>query len=80
MCRLFSFPVWFVASLVWTGAVAYFGFMNVPYAPLDVSASDPGTIDALNRATLRHAIVYGLIAAVPPLVALLIGRLACRGR
>lgn len=80
MCRLFSFPVWLVVSLIWAGAVAYYGFMNTPYVPLDVSANDPATVEALNRATLRHAILYGLLAAVPPLIVLLFGKLMCRGR
>jgi len=80
MCKLFSFPVWLVVSLVWAGAVAYTGFMNAPYVPLDVSANDPGTVEALNRATLRHSILYGLLAAVPPLIVLLFGKLICRGR
>lgn len=80
MCKLFSFPVWFVLSVIWVGAVAYYGFLNVPYVPLDVSASDPGTVEALNRATLRHSIMFGLLAAVPPLIALLFGKLVCRFR
>ena len=80
MCKLFSFPVWFVLSLIWTGAVAYYGFLNAPYVPLDVSANDPATIEALNAATLRHALFFGVLAAVPPLIALLFGRLVCRSR
>lgn len=77
MCKLFSFPVWFVLSLIWTGAVAYAGFLNAPYIPLDVSANDPGTIEALNAAMLRHTLFFGVLAAVPPLIALLFGRLVC---
>lgn len=78
MCKLFSFPVWLVLSLIWTGAVAYFGYINAPYAPLDVSATDPATVEALRAATTKHAIMYGLLAAVPPAIALMFGRVLCR--
>lgn len=78
MCRLFSFPVWLALSLIWTGAVAYFGYINAPYVPLDVSATDPATVEALRAATSKHAIMYGLLAAVPPAIALIFGRLLCR--
>lgn len=78
MCKLFSFPVWLVVSLIWTGAVAYFGYVNAPYAPLDVSATDPATVEALRAATGRHALMYGLLAAGPPAIALIFGRMMCR--
>jgi hypothetical protein len=80
MCRLFSFPVWLVASLIWTGLVAYYAYTTVPYVPMDMSPSDPATQEALRAATGRHAITYGLIAAVPPAIALLVGRLFCARR
>lgn len=78
MCKNF-FPIWFVASLIWTGVVAYFGFVSAPYVPMDMSASDPATIDALRTATLKHALLFGLLAAVPPAIALVFGRMLCRG-
>lgn len=80
MCRLVSFPVWLVLSLIWTAAVAYYGYTTAPYVPLDVSASDPATVEALRTATTRHAIQFGLLAAVPPAIALLFGRLLCGRR
>lgn len=78
MCRLFSFPVWFVLSLIWTGIVAYLGYMNAPYVPMDMSPSDPATQEALRSAMTRHALMYGLLAAGPPAIALVFGRLLCR--
>ncbi len=78
MCRLFSFPVWFVLSLIWCGIVAYFGYTTAPHLPLDVSANDPATVEALRAATGKHAIMYGLLAAAPPAIALLFGRFFCR--
>jgi hypothetical protein len=78
MSKLFSFPVWLVLSLIWTGIVAYYGYTTVPYVPMDVSASDPATVEALRVATSKHAISYGLIAAVPPALVLLLGRFLCR--
>ena len=78
MCRLFSFPVWLVLSLIWTGLVAYFGYTTAPHLPLDVSANDPGTLEAFRAATSNHAIMFGLLAAGPPAIALLVGKLVCR--
>lgn len=79
MCKLFSFPVWLVLSLIWTAAVAYFGYTTAPYVPMDVSASDPATVEALRAATGKHALMYGLLAAAPPAIALIFGRFFCRG-
>lgn len=79
MCKLFSFPVWLVLSLIWTAAVAYFGYTTAPYVPMDMSASDPATVEALRAATGKHALMYGLLAAGPPAIALIFGRLFCRG-
>ncbi len=78
MCRLVSFPVWLVLSLAWTGAVAYVAYSTAPHVPFDLSPSDPATQEALRAATGRHAILYGLLAAVPPAIALVFGRLLCR--
>lgn len=76
MCKLFSFPVWLVLSLIWTGVVAYFGYVNAPYLPLDV-AQDPASVEALRAATGAHALKFGLLAAGPPAIALIFGRLLC---
>ena len=77
MCKVFSFPVWLGLSLIWTGIVAYFGYTTAPYVPMDMSASDPATVEALRAATTKHAIMYGLLAAFPPALALIFGRFAC---
>jgi hypothetical protein len=77
MCKLFSFPVWLALSLVWTGAVAYFGYTTAPHVPMDMSPNDPATQEALRAATSKHAIMFGLLAAVPPAIALVFGRLVC---
>ncbi len=79
MCKLFSFPVWLVLSLIWTGVVAYLGYTNVPYVPMDMSPNDPAMQEALRDATTKHALMYGLLAAGPPAIALIFGRLICRG-
>lgn len=78
MCRLFSFPVWLVLSLAWTGLVAYLGYTSAPYVPMDMSPADPATAEALRAATARHALMYGLLAAGPPAIALIFGRFLCR--
>ena len=78
MCRLVSFPVWLVLALIWTGAVAYWGYTTVPYVPMDMSPDDPATQEALRAAMTRHAVMFGLLAAVPPAIALVFGRLLCR--
>lgn len=80
MCRFVSFPVWLALSLVWTGLVAYLGYTSAPYVPMDMSAGDPATQEALRAATARHAILYGLLAAGPPAIALVFGKLLCRQR
>ena len=78
MCKVLSFPVWFVLSLAWTGLVAYFGYTSAPYVPMDMSPSDPATQEALRAATTKHALMFGLLAAGPPAIALIFGRLLCR--
>jgi hypothetical protein len=78
MCKLLSFPVWLTLSLIWTGVVAYFGYTSAPYVPMDMSASDPATVEALRAATGKHAMLFGLLAAGPPAIALVFGRLLCR--
>lgn len=78
MCKLLSFPVWLALSLIWTGIVAYFGYASAPHVPLDMSPADPATVEALRAATTKHAVMFGLLAAVPPAIALLFGRLFCR--
>lgn len=78
MCRLFSFPAWLVVSVIWTGVVAYFGYTSAPHVPLDMSPNDPATAEAFRAAAVRHALRFGLLAAGPPAIALIAGRLLCR--
>jgi hypothetical protein len=78
MCRLVSFPVWLVLSLIWTAAVAYYAYTTAPYVPMDVSPTDAATVEALRAAMTKHAIRFGLLAAVPPAIALVFGKLLCR--
>jgi hypothetical protein len=78
MNKLFSFPVWLVLSLIWTGLVAYYAYSTMPHVPMDMSPSDPATLEALRAATGKHAFTYGLIAAVPPALLLMLGWLFCR--
>ncbi|WP_333794453.1 hypothetical protein [Hyphomicrobium sp.] len=78
MRRLISFPAWFVLSLIWTGIVAYLAYTTLPYVPMDMSPSDPATQDAFRATMTRHLILYGLLAAGPPAIALVFGSLLCR--
>ncbi len=80
MSKIFSFPGWLVLSLIWTGIVAYYAYTTLPHVPMDMSASDPATVEALRAATGKHAFMFGLLAAAPPAIALLMARLLCRGR
>jgi hypothetical protein len=42
--------------------------------PLDVSASDPATLDALNAARLKHGLIFGAIALLPAALLFWLGR------
>lgn len=75
-----SFASWLVLSLIWTLAVAASCWMTWPAVPLDMSASDPATVEALRKAGFAHALRYGILAAVPPAIALIASRFLCPGR
>ena len=77
MARLCSFRTWLLVSLVWTAAMAVACYVTWPVVPLDIAPADPATLEALRAALLRHALFYGALAAVPPLLALLAGRSLC---
>lgn len=62
------------AALVWLVSAAYLGFQGMPQIPLDVSASDPATLDALNAARLHHALTYAAIGLAPLLLVFIAGR------
>jgi hypothetical protein len=79
MCRFLSFGWWLAASLAWSGIVGYACFESWPHMPLDMSAGDPQSATAFKTALLEHAGFYGLVAAAPPLLALLLGRRMYRG-
>jgi hypothetical protein len=59
---------------IWIAAVAWFGWTSLPQLPLDVSATDPGTIDALNAARTQHALTFGAIALFPAVLVVWLGR------
>ena len=61
------------AALVWLASAAYLGFQGLPQIPLDVSAADPATVDALNAARLQHGLTYAVIG-LAPLLLLVIAR------
>jgi len=46
----------------------------VPQLPLDVSATDPSTIEALNAARTQHALMFAAIALVPAVLVVWLGR------
>ncbi len=61
-------------ALAWVAAVAFFGWTGLPQVPLDVSASDPATLDALNAARLKHGLIFGAIALLPAALLFWLGR------
>ena len=79
MCKYLNFQTWLVLSLIWTGAMFYLAYMSWPQLSLDLSPLDPATVAAMQGAVLKHSLFYGLLAAVPPLAALLLGRRMCAG-
>lgn len=68
-----------LVALAWIAAVAWYGWTSLPQLPLDVSASDPATIDALNAARLQHGLIFAVIALLPAIVVTTIGRWLTRG-
>lgn len=52
-------------AAIWIAAVAWLGWASFPHLPLDVSASDPATLDALKAARMQHGLLYGAIAILP---------------
>ena len=80
MRAIFSFPMWFAVSLVWTLGVFYIAMAGMPQVPLDMSPNDPATAEAFRAATTRHLVMFGLLGAVPPALLLGLVFLAQRGR
>lgn len=67
-----------IVALAWVAGAAYFALQSAPVLPLDVSATDPATVEALNAARLRHGLTWGLIALLPALLLVVGGRLLIR--
>lgn len=63
-----------IVAIAWIAGVAWFGWSSMPQLPLDVSASDPATIEALNAARTKHGMMFGLIAVVPAMLVIGLGR------
>lgn len=63
-----------LVALGWIAAVAWFGWTTLPQLPLDVSASDPATLDALHAARTTHGLIHAGIALVPALALMTLGR------
>lgn len=67
-------------ALFWIAGVAWFGWTSLPQLPLDVSASDPATLDALNAARMQHGALFAAIALLPATAVVAIGRWLTRAR
>ncbi len=65
-----------IVSLLWLAAAGYVAGLRWPRVPLDMSANDPATVEALNAAVFQHVVTYGAIAILPPLVLFIVMRLA----
>ncbi len=63
-----------LVALIWLGAVAWFGWTSLPHVPLDVSAGDPATVEALNAARMQHAVVFAAIGLLPAIAVIWLGR------
>jgi hypothetical protein len=63
-----------VLAVAWIAGFAWYGLTSVPQLPLDVSAADPATIDALNAARLKHGLTFAALALVPAAMLLWLGR------
>lgn len=61
-------------AVVWLLGAAYMGAQSIPVLPMDVSASDPATLEALNAARMRHGLTWGAIALAPLLLVIIVGR------
>lgn len=78
MRLLLNFKVWLAFSLLWIGLMAFWCFYHWPYLPLDVSHSDPETLEILRRGQRQHVISHLVPAFAVPAVAYVLGRILCR--
>ncbi len=67
-----------LAALAWMVGVAWFAWTMLPQLPLDVSASDPATLEALNAARMQHGLTFAAVALLPAMVVILASRLLTR--
>jgi hypothetical protein len=67
-------------SLLWAGALTYLCYLTWPEVPLDIAPVDPATVLALRATVLRHVGLYALLAIGPPVLLLLVRRVASRRR
>jgi hypothetical protein len=63
-----------LVALVWIAAVAWYGWISLPQLPLDVSATDPATLEALNAARMQHGLFFAAVAFLPAIAIVAIGR------
>ncbi len=77
MRSLLNFKVWLFFSLVWIGAMAFWCFQSWPLLPLDVSHTDPETLEILERGKRQHLISHLIPALAVPAFAYIAGRILC---
>ena len=63
-----------VLAVAWIAGFAWYGLTSVPQLPLDVSAADPATLEALNAARLKHALTFAGLALIPAGLLFWLGR------
>lgn len=60
--------IWLLVSLIWAGACAALAFSSWPHLPLDISHTDPGTLQAFDQAVALHVAKYTAMAVVPVII------------
>jgi hypothetical protein len=69
---------WFFLSLIWIAAVCFVSWNRWPQMSLDLSPTDPKTLDLYAIATLNHSVFYVLLALLGPMVLMVAMKLAQR--
>lgn len=77
MRALLNFRTWVVLAALWAAMIAYFCWTLWPRVSLDLG-KDPGTAAALQSAINAHVGYHLILALVPPLVALVLGKMTWR--
>lgn len=70
--------LWLLLSAGWIGFIALRCLRGWPRIPLDVSATDPATRAAFDRAVMLHVVQCGIVGLLPPLALLVLGWLMAR--